>query len=99
MMRNVLTEAELKALLGDDEPAPPAAAAAHAAWDMDERKLLHALVRNQLRLLQMIEEMQAELRMLKAVAAARGEEAGGGLRSRGNAPGAPGAPPGPPPPF
>ncbi|HZG58117.1 hypothetical protein [Paenibacillus sp.] len=68
MLRDVLTEAELQALLGpSDEGSARADGVAPAEWDGDDRKLLHALVRNQLRLLHMIEEMQSELRMLKAV--------------------------------
>jgi len=72
MLRDVLTEEELKALLGSDAGGfagggGPAGKPA-AAWDGDDKKLLHALVRNQLRLLHMIEEMQAELRLLKSAA-------------------------------
>lgn len=78
MLRDIITEAELRALLGDAEAASAmtssaggngasAAAGSPSSLDADDRKLLHALVRNQLRLLHMIEEMQAELRMLKAV--------------------------------
>ncbi|WP_309121034.1 hypothetical protein [Paenibacillus sp.] len=67
MMRDVLTEAELRALLGESGDQDGAGMNA-STWDVNDRKLLHALVRNQLRLLHMIEEMQAELRMLKAAA-------------------------------
>ncbi len=73
MRRDVITEAELRALLGDAEAAETARTGAHSpAWDGDDRKLLHALVRNQLRLLHTIEEMQAELRLLKAAAGTPG---------------------------
>ena len=64
-MKDVLTEAELRMLLGDEEAS---AVPGDAAWDEQDKKLLHALVRNQLRLLHMIEEMQSELRLLKAAA-------------------------------
>ena len=67
MLKDVISEAELRALLGDAEAADTAEAGS-SAWDGDDRKLLHALVRNQLRLLHMIEEMQSELRLLKAAA-------------------------------
>jgi len=65
LLRDVLTEAELRMLLGEEEAA---AAPGDSAWDEQDRKLLHALVRNQLRLLHMIEDMQSELRLLKAAA-------------------------------
>jgi len=65
MLRDVLTETELRLLLGDEAAA---AGPGDSAWDEHDRKLLHALVRNQLRLLHMIEEMQSELRLLKAAA-------------------------------
>ena len=71
MRKDVITEAELRALLGDAEAAD-AAGSSSPAWDGDERKLLHALVRNQLRLLHTIEEMQSELRLLKAAAGQTG---------------------------
>jgi len=76
MLRDILTEAELRALLGDAESGPHSAAAS-TEWDPEDRKLLQALVRNQLRLLHMIEEMQAELRLLTAIATDRNGEAGG----------------------
>jgi len=65
MLRDVLSEAELRALFGDPGESPNGTS---GSWDGDDRKLLHALVRNQLRLLHMIEEMQTELRLLKAAA-------------------------------
>jgi hypothetical protein len=74
MLKDVITEAELRALLGEAEAADTAGPSS-PAWDGDERKLLHALVRNQLRLLHTIEEMQSELRLLKAAAGQTGRGA------------------------
>ncbi|MCI3919643.1 hypothetical protein MO973_05275 [Paenibacillus sp. TRM 82003] len=67
MLKDVLTEAELKALLDETEDAPSGATL--SALEDEDKKLLHALVRNQLRLLRMIEELQSEVRGLKAQAA------------------------------
>jgi len=75
MIRDVLTEAELKLLLGDDETPAPSAGTT-SVWSPEDRKILHALVRNQLRLLHMIEEMQSELRLLKAITASRENDGG-----------------------
>jgi hypothetical protein len=67
MLRDVLTEDELKALLGDEGVGTPAQEML-ALFENDGRKLLHALVRNQLRQLHMIEELQSELRKLQSAA-------------------------------
>ena len=57
-----ISEAELRMLLGrdcgEDEPS--------GLLDADDRRLLHALVRNQLRQLHMIEELQSEIRMMRS---------------------------------
>jgi len=69
-VRELLTEDELQALLSgtgrDDSDVP-------VSLEGDDRKLLHALVRNQLRLLHMIEELQSEIRHMTASAGATGE--------------------------
>lgn len=61
------SEAEFRMLLsgesGKDEPLE--------LFDLDDRKLLQALVRNQLRQLHLIEELQAEIRMLRSALEAR----------------------------
>lgn len=66
-----ITEAELRMLMngecGEDKPTE--------LFDLDERKLLHALVRNQLRQLHMIEELQSEIRMMRSAMEARGRAA------------------------
>lgn len=64
MLRDVLTEAEWIALLGMN--GKEATGETLSSFENDEKKLIHALVRNQLRLLRMIEELQAEVRRLKA---------------------------------
>lgn len=78
MYRDVLTEEELKALLSEELPDGERA---EAGWEGEDRKLLHALVRNQLRLLHMIEELQGEVRKLRAAAmdGLSGREAGASL--------------------
>lgn len=56
---DIITEAELRMLLGTDSDGDS------ASLGSDDRKLLHALVRNQLRQLHMIEELQSEIRMMR----------------------------------
>ena len=74
MMRksDLFTEAELRMLLGNDGEEDGEGRAGLAS---DDRKLLHALVRNQLRQLHMIEELQSEIRMMR-----RAMESGQGVQ-------------------
>jgi hypothetical protein len=67
MLKEVLTADELKALIQEEETDNPEKGTIET-FENGERKLLHALVRNQLRLLHMIEELQSEMHKLKSVA-------------------------------
>lgn len=66
MMENVLSKEELEALLSDhaDETADRNADSRLETADPD--KLLHAVVRNQLRLLRMIDDLQLEIQTLRS---------------------------------
>lgn len=71
MLKDALTEAELQALLGDEALPQPAQGdelveESQAALADGDRRLLHALVRNQLRLMHRIEELHTELLRLKS---------------------------------
>jgi hypothetical protein len=78
MLKDVLTEVELQALLGEEANGAPVKETL-ALFENDDKKLLHALVRNQLRQLHMIEELQSELRKVKS--AALGSARGGDRES------------------
>ena len=69
---DLITEAELRMLLGNECEETGDGRAGLAS---DDRKLLHALVRNQLRQLHMIEELQSEIRMMR-----RAMESGQGVQ-------------------
>lgn len=70
MLRKVLTDAELQALLGDSTPGKDDREPRHylqPALHDDASALVRSLVHNQLHLMRMIEEMQLEIRSLRSI--------------------------------
>ncbi|WP_199615650.1 hypothetical protein [Paenibacillus alkalitolerans] len=68
MFDNMLSKEELEALLHDDDHGKETSVVeAGSRLETGEKdKLLHAVVRNQLRLLRMIDELQAEVHSLRS---------------------------------
>lgn len=66
MMENVLSKEELEALLQGSAGVTPEGDADPRLETGDKDKLLHAVVRNQLRLLRMVDDLQLEIQTLRS---------------------------------